>query len=434
MNDTNNTNSNDPNQEYAAFIAIDWADEKHAFSLQAAGQKKKETGSLVQKPEIIGEWVAKLRERFGGRQVAVGVEQSRGALIHALLDYDFVVIYPIHPTTVASFREAFKFSRAKSDPLDTDQILEILTKHLELLKPLRPDTEETRLLGRLVQDRRKAVDLRTSHIQALLASLKEYFPQAIEVCSGNVSSRLCHDFLKKWPTFEAFQHAKAATIKRFFYGHNVRSPEAIEKALAVAEKSKALTTDLAIVESGRLLSQMHSQTIQTLNPLIEEYEQKIEKIFHHHPDHKIFANIPGAGQAMAPRLLAFFGTDRSRFGNASNVQSFSGIAPVTRSSGKSHIVHCRHACPKFARQTFHEFARLSLSTCQWAQNYVSYYTGKGKRYHTIIRALAFKWIRILFHCWKNRTAYDEDKYLKILQKRGSIFASPLAGNKTMKKP
>src|SRR6185295_17164146 len=119
-----------------------------------------------------------------------------------------IVVYPIHPTTVAKFREAFKSSGAKSDPLDTEQILEILSKHLELLKPLTPDTEETRLLSRLVQDRRKTVDLRTSHIEALLASLKEYFPQAIEVLSGNVSSRLAGDFLWKWPTLETFQQAK----------------------------------------------------------------------------------------------------------------------------------------------------------------------------------------------------------------------------------
>ena len=171
-----NTNNDETPNNYAAFIGIDWADQQHVFGLQVAGQTKKETGSLAQKPEVIGPWVAQLRERFGGRSVAIAVEQSRGALIHALLSYDFLVIYPLHPTTVAKFREAFKSSGAKSDPLDTNQILEILTKHLDLLKPLNPDTEETRLLGRLVEDRRNAVDLRTSHIQALLAALKEYFP------------------------------------------------------------------------------------------------------------------------------------------------------------------------------------------------------------------------------------------------------------------
>lgn len=423
MEPIENETMTNANQPYAAFVAVDWADKKHSFSIQAAGQPKKKQGTLEQKPDTIGSWVAELRERFGGQPIALGVEQSRGALIHTLLEYDFIDLYPIHPMTVAKFREAFKFSGAKSDPLDTEQILEILTKHIDLLKPLRPDTEPTRLLSRLVADRRKTVDLRTSHTQALGASLKEYFSQAIDVLSGNLTSRLAHDFLKKWPTFQDFQQAKPATIKRFFYGHNVRSPEVIENALTVAQKSKPLTTDLAIVESGSRLSRMHSELIQSLNPIIDDYEARIEKVFHDHPEYALFTGIPGAGPAMAPRLLAFFGTDRSRFEAAENVQCFSGIAPVTKSSGKTRIVYFRQACPKFARQTFHEIARLSVAKCQWARNYLDYYTEKGKTYHTIIRALAFKWIRILFRCWKDRTPYDDQKYMKRLEQRGSTFAT-----------
>ena len=420
-----NTNMNNPQNpnDYAAFIAIDWADRQHVFSLQEAGQSTKETGTLEQKPEVIGPWVAKLRERFGGRLVAVALEQSRGALIHALLSYDFIVIYPLHPSTVAKFREAFKSSGAKNDPLDTDQILQILTKHRELLKRLNPDTEETRLLARLVEDRRKAVDLRTSHIQALTAALKEYFPQALELLNGNLASRLAHDFLMKWPTFEAFQQAKPSTLKRFYYGHNIRSPELIEKVLSLASTAQALTTDRAIVQSGSRLSQMYARLIQSLNPVIEDYEGHIQKVFQDHPEANLFNKLPGAGPALAPRLLSFFGTDRSRYDAAGNAQSFSGIAPVTKSSGKTRVVYFRHACPKFDRQTFHEFARLSIAKCQWARNYVDYYTGKGKKFHTIIRALAFKWIRILFRCWKNRTPYDETKYMDNLKKRGSIFAT-----------
>jgi len=423
MNNINNDTEPDALDQYAAFVALDWADQKHAFSLQVAGQNKREAGTLEHKPEQIGAWVAALRERFGGRPVAVALEQSRGALIHALLSYDFLVIYPMHPTAVAKFREAFKFSGVKSDPLDTDQILEIITKHLRLLKPLRPDTEATRLLGRLVEDRRKAVELRAGHIQALKASLKEYFPQALEVLSQNVTSRLAHDFLKKWPTFGDFQQARPATVKRFFYGHNVRSPAVIEQAQQVARQSRALTADTAIVESGVRISQVYAQVIQTLNPLIEQYEQRIETVFHNHPDAMVFSTVPGAGPALAPRLLAAFGTDRSRFDTAGNLHSFSGVGPVTKSSGKMRVVFARCACPKFLRQTFHEFARLSVAQCQWAQNYVQYYTAKGKKYHTVIRALAFKWIRILFRCWQDRTPYDDAKYMKSLEKRGSIFAT-----------
>lgn len=413
----------DSTNDYAAFVAIDWADEKHSFRLQAAGQTKKEAGTLEQKPEVIGPWLAGLRERFGNRPIAVALEQSRGPLIHALLNYDFLVLYPIHPTTVAKFREAFTFCGAKSDPLDTDQILEILTKHRDRLRPLVPDTQETRLLSRLVEDRRNAVDTRTGHIQAALASLKEYFPQAIDLCSRNLTSRLACDLLMKWPTLEEFQQAKDRTIRNFFYCHNVRSPQTIEQALQIAHKGQPLTKDLAITESSRRMAQMHLQMIQTLNPLIQEYENRIAKLFDVHPEAPLFTGLPGAADALAPRLLAFFGTDRTRYDAATNIQSFSGIAPVTKSSGKSKVVRFRVACPHFDRQTFHEFARQSISKSQWARNYVNYYLDKGKKYHAIIRALAFKWIRILFRCWHNRTPYDENLYMEALKKRGSIFAT-----------
>src|ERR1035438_6961916 len=285
----------DPAEEFAAFLALDWADEEHAFHLQVVGQSKIETGTLEQKPHVLGPWVAKLRERFGGRPIAVGLDRPGGALIHALMAYDFLVLYPIPPTPVAKSREAFKPSGAKSDPLDAGQILEILTKHQDRLHRFNPDTVETRLLGRLVEDRRKAVDLRTSHLQALGANLKEYYPQALELTSGNLSSRLAGDLLLKWPTFEQFQQAKPSTLKRFYYGHNVRSPEVIERVLALAEKSQALTTDSAIVESGSRLSQMYVGLIQALNPVIADYEQRIQRVFDAHPEVKLFTGLPGAG-------------------------------------------------------------------------------------------------------------------------------------------
>ena len=420
----NQAKNNQPNStDYVAFLAMDWADQEHAWSLQVAGQDNKETGKLKQQPEVLGPWLAQLRERFGNRPVAVALEQSRGALIHALLSYDFLVIYPLHPTTVAKFREAFKSSGAKSDPLDTDQILEILTKHLKQLKPLRPDTEETRLLARLVEDRRKLVDLRTSHIQAAQACLKEYYPQALELCSGNLTSRLARDLIKKWPALEAFQQAKPSTIKRFFYGHNVRSPKTIERAVEISTRGTALTTDPAIVQSGGSLARTYLELIQTLQPRIKEYERQIQKLFNHHSETALFTKLPGAGKALAPRLLSFFGTDRSRYSSANSAQSLCGIAPVTKSSGRSKVVYLRRACPKFARQTFHEFARLSVVKSQWARNYVDYYLGQGKSYHTTIRALAFKWIRILYRCWQSRTPYNEAQYMETLTRRGSIFAT-----------
>jgi hypothetical protein len=120
---------------------------------------------------------------------------------------------------------------------------------------------------------------------------------------------------------------------------------------------------------------------------------------------------------LAPRLLVAFGTDRERFQAAEELQTLSGVAPVTKRSGKSRIIHRRWACPKFLLQTFHEFAYCSRKKSAWAKAFYLYQRSRGKGHHAALRALAFKWIRILFRCWKTNTAYSEDRYLDALRRR-----------------
>ena len=90
------------------------------------------------------------------------------------------------------------------------------------------------------------------------------------------------------------------------------------------------------------------------------YDEQIENLAHEHPDFAIFDSLPGAGQALVPRLIAALGTQRERYSNAGELQAYCGIAPVLASSGKMYWVHWRWACPKFLRQTFHEWAGISI--------------------------------------------------------------------------
>jgi hypothetical protein len=119
---------------------------------------------------------------------------------------------------------------------------------------------------------------------------------------------------------------------------------------------------------------------------------------------------------------------RDSYHNASEVQTYSGIAPVMEKSGKKQWIHFRWACPKFLRQSFHEWASHSIGYSVWARNYYQQQRNKGQDHHAAVRALAFKWIRITFRCWKDRVAYDESKYLTSLARRGS----PLAATATAK--
>ena len=174
-----------------------------------------------------------------------------------------------------------------------------------------------------------------------------------------------------------------------------------------------------MVEAKVAVVKVLVQLIQVLHEGIEGLNQQIQEAAEAHPDFFIFESLPRAGATMAPRLLAAFGSQRERYQNAAEVQTLSGIAPVTESSGKSSWVHFRFACPKFLRQSFHEWAALSITQSQWARAYYELQRRRGKKHHAAVRALAFKWIRVIYRCWKERVAYDENVYLAALAKHNS---------------
>lgn len=409
----------------AARIGIDWADDHHDFCLQEAGSTRIESGRVPQEPLALAEWIAGLRERFGGRPVGICLESSRTPLVSALIVHDFIVLFPVNPRTLKRFREAFAPNGAKDDPGDAELLLELLAKHEDRLHRWTPDNAETRAIARLVEARRKAVDLRTRLINQLTAELKGYFPQALS-WAGELETQLATDFLQRWPTLESVQRAKAQTIRKFYYGHNCRRGDLIEQRVEEIRTAVVLTSDPAIVETSALNVLMLARQIDALRPSIGRYDKEIAKRFGQHPDAPLFESLPGSGAAMAPRLLSAFGSQRDRFEAASEVQAYSGIAPVTKRSGRQLQTTWRWGAPKFIRQSFHEFARLSIHHSAWARAYYELQRERGKSRHAAIRALAFKWIRIIYRCWKDRSVYDEARYVQALVQRGSSLPRRIA--------
>jgi len=416
---TKNGDKQEP--QFAAFLAIDWADQKHVWSLQSADSDLREQGEVEQTPEAIEAWVAQMRQRFGNRPIAVAVEQTRGALVFLLSKYEQLHIFPVPPAMTANLRKAFYSSGAKDDPKDSDLLLDIVVLHREKLRRLSPDTEATRLIQNLVEERRKLVDEKTAQSNRLMAHLKIYFPQ-IPRLFEDVGSPLVCDLLERWPTLEELQKVRPAALRNFFRQHRCRQ-ELIESRVQAIGSALPALGDQAVVKAKMQVVKVTVQLIRILHQGIKALERQIEEAAEGHPDFFIFDSLPGAGAVMAPRLLAAFGSQRERYESAEELQTWSGIAPVRASSGKQEWVHFRYACPKFLRQTFHEWADYSIRQSEWARAYYELQCRRGKKHHAAVRALAFKWIRILYRCWKDRVAYDESIYVAALEKRKSPLAS-----------
>jgi transposase len=408
-----------------AFVGIDWADQQHAVCLSPADASPPEQFTVKHTPAAIAEFVATLRSRFGGQPVAVALEQSRGALLYALMSYEFLVLYPVHPATAKRYRDAFAPSGAKDDPVDARLIWELLVKHRDQLRPWTPDDATTRQLALLCEHRRDLVGLRTRLAQQLRAALKTYFPQALDWTGEDLATVMAADFLIKWPTLEALQKAKPQTVRAFYYAHRCRRPDLVNERLAHIQTATPLTSDCAVIAAHSLRVQSLARQLRPLLAAIAEYDRQIAALFATHPDAALFASFPGAGDRLAPRLAAAFGTNRNRFAQADAMQQLSGVAPVTRRSGKCQRVQRRYACAKFLLQTFHEFARCSMKTCDWARRYYQAQRAKGKGHQAAVRALAFKWVRILWRCWRDRVPYDEVTYTAALRRSGSPLAKLL---------
>jgi hypothetical protein len=234
------------------------------------------------------------------------------------------------------------------------------------------------------------------------------------------------DVLRRWPTLKAAQLARRTTLERFFRAHHVRSAAVITARIAAMKTAVALTTDDGVIAPNTLLGQALVAQLRVTLQAIADFDAAIAQRAQDHPGFPLFDALPGAGAVFAPRLLVAFGAQRERYASVAALQKYAGIAPVTERSGKTSWVHWRLQCPTFLRQTFVAWAAESIRHAFWAQVYDQQQRDKGKAHQVAVRALAFKWIRILYRCWQHRTLYDESTYLQALHRRGSSLMQNLA--------
>jgi transposase len=298
-------------EAFAAFVGLDWADAKHDVCLQAAGSATRERFILEHTPEAIEAWVCSLRQRFEGKPIALCLELNKGPIVFALRKYDFLVLFPVNPLTLARYREAFTPSRAKDDPTDAALQLALLRTHRDKLQPLTPQSPTMRALAQLVEHRRRVVGDKVRITNRLTSTLKNYFPQALQWFQDKDTLLFC-DFLSRWPTLKAVQLARRSTLETFFREHHVRSADVITQRIDAIKAATPLTTDEGIIAPHALLVQALVSQLRVTLHAIQDFDHAIAQRAQSHPDFPLFQTLPGAGPVFAPRLLVAFGEQRER--------------------------------------------------------------------------------------------------------------------------
>ncbi len=396
--------------EYAALIGIDWADQKHDICLIDLSCDKHEAAVLRHSPQSLDEWARGLQARFAGRQIAVCLEQSRGPLIYALMKYDFLTLYPVNPSTLARYREAFSPSRHKDDASDAAYLAELLRCTASGCAPGNP--MRSRRARFVTWSSIAAAWLRPhAHQQPPDRALEVLLPAGSPLVPFNPH----HSGLRLPPALavavcapEGQARDALAVLPRAQLGQERGPREESRGDQRGSPAGDRPGRDRLINADGQGACLPDADDALSY----PEFDTEIAALCAVNEDCALLQSLPGAGPNYAARLTVALGTDSGRWQSADEVAQLSGIAPVIERSGKTCRVRWRYFCPKFLRQTFHEYAGESIRHSFWARAYYDRQRAKGKSHQAAVRALAFKWIRIIYRCWMTRTAYDEVKYLE----------------------
>jgi transposase len=401
-------------------IGIDRSDRHLDFTVLDANGVVLDHGRVGSDPSALHPWFEALRSKCPeGCSVAVAFEQPAPNLIVFFSQFDCVVLYGLNPAAVRSYCRSFSSCGAHTDRSDAAMIARYLFHYHGELRCLSRASGPMRRLQSLVEHRRALVDERTATTNRLQALLKLYYPQAIELLSKELYRPMDCAFLLRWPSLQALQKARPSTLRAFWNAQGSRSLSRQDQRLERIGAARALTEDADTIDPLIFRLEVLVPQLQILNDSISTLEARIEKLASGFADDVFFRALPGAGATYAPRLLAAYGEERSRWTSATALLSYSGIAPLTKQSGKTRIVARRIQCPHFLRQSFHEWAAESWKHSRWAAAFYRYHQARGKPFHTIIRMLAYKWIKILTRAWLDRQPYDEERYLQCLIQRGS---------------
>ena len=269
---------------FTAIVGLDWGDSKHDVCIQASTGEAREFDVIAHRPAVVDQWVKSLHDRFGG-PIAVALELSKGPIISILQKYDFIVIFPINPSTLARYRSAFKPSRAKDDPTDAEMALDLLLRHPDRFKPLQPQSTDMRTLAKLVEQRRQLVADKVRLTNRLRSSLKEYYPQVLEWFDQLDTPLFC-SFFARWPTLAQAKRARPKTLQRFFHEHNMRFEKVLASRIEAIKNATPLTLDNAIIIPHRMIAQVLVEQLQLMLSAIKEFDAEIDSIAKAQPDRK----------------------------------------------------------------------------------------------------------------------------------------------------
>ena len=347
------------------YIGIDWSQSKHDVCfLNHSG--------VIQAHAVIehsqkGFWKFEhMRVQMGvePEDCLIGLETAHSILVDFLWDRGYSQIYILPPKLVKGSRSRFRSSAARDDPGDAHLIADILRTDQGRLQVWKPDSGLTRQIRTKV----RFVHFLTINIVRMTnrqrAVLQRYYPAATDLFSS-LSTLIAQHFILDFPTPQAASKLDLQTFRSFAKHHRYTHTKHLAGILAKLDAPFA-QADPEIVTACQHESRGLARLLLEMLRLKRDNLKELQRLLDQHPDHEIYASLPGTGVYLQAALISKFGDDRNRFPTASRAQALAGTSPITVSSGKRKYVRFRKSCDHEFRHIVQQWAKLSLRSSVWA--------------------------------------------------------------------
>ena len=389
------------------FVGHDWAEARHDVLVEDGEGRRLGGGRL---PDGL-EGVARFHELVAPHvedpsEVVVATETDRGLFVGALVAAGYTVL-AVNPMSTSLYRERHTTSGAKSDPGDALVLAELARTDGHNHRTIAGDTELAETVKVLARAHQSLIWTRQRQVNQLRSTLREFYPAALEAFPelGH------HDALAvlavaSTPTLgrQASRSKIAAALRR-----GGRQRRIDERA---AQIQSALRTDQ--LAAPPLVAEAMGSTVVALVAIATELTAQIDRLgidvaqsFDQHPDAEIISSLPGLGMILGARVLAEFGDDPNRYADAKSRKNYAGTSPITRASGKSHVVLARYARNRRLADACYLWAFATLTHSPGAKAFYDQHRAAGDTHSRALRALSNRLVGILHGCLRHHTHYDE---------------------------
>ena len=401
------------------FVGVDWASAQHRVCLLDAEGKCVAERDVTHGGAELSEMCTWLVEKTAARpaEIAVAIETPRGPVVEALLERGFKV-FAINPRQLDRFRDRFSVAGAKDDSRDAQVLAGSLRTDQHAFRCLSVDDPlviELREWSRIYDELKQEQNRLTNRMRA---QLWRYYPQAGEL-SDDLAAEWFLDVWQQVPTPARAARVSEKTIARILKNYRIRRLDAAEilrilrrAPLVVAPgTTEAATAHIRTIAARlRLINQQIKEAERRLDELCAAIEAAAESApgqICEQRDVAILRSCPGLGRINIATLLAE-ACEPLRRRDYHVLRLLSGVAPVTRRSGKTCIVVRRHACNERLQNAVYHWARVAVQHDPISRQRYAELRRRGHSHARALRGVADRLLYVLCTLLERQVLFDPD--------------------------